>query len=129
MNGRKSNKEIDILVAENVIGWIREERQHKDLGYLVTAIDWYKITDGVRHNITHKAVYFKPSTNISDAWLVLEKLREIGIHSQIDVQKTTEYINQCMLHKKGLVLCRVSADTAPLAICMASLKAVGYEIQ
>jgi hypothetical protein len=60
------------------------------------------------------------STQIADAWLVVEKLKQlrpdVGLYDHGWV---------CTFY--GDLVCSADADTAPLAICLSALKAVGVE--
>jgi hypothetical protein len=88
---------------------------------------------------------FEPSTNISDAWEVVEKLVEENEKLKFDlkVDKTfvMDYEKASQYWRKSYVgrfeehlgymqsnLFVEEADTAPLAICLASLKAKGIDI-
>lgn len=115
----KPGRELDSLVAEKVMGWRKDsdgdwERPSKD------AIDgWYP---------DHLFPY---STDIAAAWEVVEKLtaqfgddftiwsiwsRENKIRARFNRGESRTYAAQA------------DAPTAPHAICLAALKAVGHEI-
>lgn len=68
------------------------------------------------------------STNIAAAWLVVEKLRKtwaIELHSR-------EGVWNCLVEEGDEVtahyIATKEAETAPLAICLAALAAVGYHV-
>lgn len=70
------------------------------------------------------------STDIAAAWLVVENLREQGAHI-IPIVGTA---NECSIstiasRERQYDDFHAEADTMPLAICLAALKAVGYEVQ
>lgn len=105
---------IDALVAEKVMGWT-----------------WVRRDSGYHHYRTPSSlvVYdteWAPTENIADAWRVIEKL--------------DAYLFDITQHNRWQVgVCRklgwranetryVSADTAPLAVCLAALKALGVEL-
>ncbi|MES1047209.1 hypothetical protein FOA22_22405 [Heyndrickxia oleronia] len=111
-------REIDKLVAENVMGWKTRKR------YEINK----RIYEYAFQNINHSdhIIWFdlpEFSANIKDAWLVVEKL-------DFDV-KVTKYENsagyQCHVFIPSNVQ-MVFAETAPMAICKAALKAVGVEV-
>jgi hypothetical protein len=90
MEGILRIDEIDRLVAEKVMGW-----ELCDYGFWETEV-------GPLDSETE----FNPSTDISDAWLVLEKS---GFHGEVgDIGG--------------------DANSFPMAICLAALKAVGIEV-
>ena len=107
-----AGRELDALVAEKVMGWvwgIDDER----LQYLVPA--GAQLT---RPPLPHY------STLIADAWQVVEKIGFMNLafgdtsdqHPNVTVRFWGEKAGQS---------CYVEADTAPEAICLAALKAVG----
>ena len=111
----KAGRELDALIAEKVMGW--------------------KVDRIVEHNNTtgdELLHIFGPdkfphySTQIADAWLVVEKLGKddwtytiVGnsSYNRCDLRKWLSHNNWAHLYS--------DADTAPLAICLAALKAVG----
>ena len=101
----QAGRELDALVAEKVMGWTAIKG---DLG---------SMPDG---RIYVEVPYY--STAIAAAWGVVEKCKyEVWIrclHGSCEVR-----VVDC-----GHEITRVDADTAPLAICLAALKAVGYEL-
>lgn len=109
------HKNVDIAVRDHVMGWVTKP-------------------------------YFKPSSNISDAWQVIERLAELGYETLV----RNCISDNCLGILRGEAqigdyLCNISkstsinslepstchkayAKTATLAICLASLKAVGVNI-
>ena len=107
------HKNIDIAVRDHVMGWVTKP-------------------------------YFKPSSNISDAWQVIERLAELGYETLV----RNCISDNCLGIRRGKAqigdyFCNISKDdsindlthyhkayakTATLAICLASLKAVGVNI-
>ena len=111
----KAGRELDALVAEHVMGWVWGI-DDDGFQYLVPA-DWDEyMVPAVPHY----------STRIQDAWQVVEKTKllddfeltkdgpmyQFGHYGEYGFDEWTLY---------------AEADTAPLAICLAALKAVGYE--
>jgi hypothetical protein len=104
-------REIDRLVAEKVMGWEPEEIEGSVYlsGYVL-----YK-----REEPPHIPDYqFKPSTNIQDAWLVVEKF------PCLQLTKLAENRYTCRFYLGDTAY----AETAPLAICLAALKSVRVEV-
>lgn len=65
----------------------------------------------------------KYSTDIAAAWKVVEKLRDQYGSVQVTQQRMTYVEILCMWSANIFA----SADTTPHAICLAALKASGYE--
>jgi hypothetical protein len=103
----KAGIELDRLVAEHVMGW-----EYKWDGWITNYNIW--ISD------------FSPSTDMSDAWLVVEKIK--GEDHFVNLYNTITKEWYCKVEttdKKKFAY----AETAPLAIVKASLKAKGVEIE
>lgn len=106
-----AGRELDALIAEKVMGWVKTLR-------LPNAHDTWDDPAGLCKSWVEM---FTPSTDISAAWQVVEKLRL----SQFDVHLCTATVFgdwKCGFWKGSAGT--VSASTAPLAICLASLRAV-----
>lgn len=99
-------RELDALVAEKVMGVTFKK-------------EWLHISDTCP----------RYSTSIEAAWQVVKKMKEqyaIEIHIRggaygCNVEAGDEVTSYFVATSE--------ADTAPLAICLASLKAVGYEVE
>ncbi len=112
----KAGREIDALVARHVMGWTYKTFPD---GACPLVKHWY---------CGEQYVLMKSfSTSISDAWQVVEKL---VIEGKVFIVKG-DGLRAGDYALKWTVLCdnqpRTDADTAPLAICLAALKAVGVE--
>ncbi|PLR93213.1 BC1872 family protein [Bacillus sp. T33-2] len=95
------NKEIDRLVAEKVMGW-----------------------DDVWQP-------FFPSTEIKDAWLVVEKMKDMGLFFNVCPELDACHVDiwvQSDRHQGLNPYRTVHEKTAPLAICKAALAIVGVEV-
>lgn len=102
-------RELDMRIAEMVMNWHAPTRR---------CPHWYPKSDDLAMNILGPEVP-NYSTDIAAAWEVVEKLHE-------DFAFTCEYVGhlyvvQLWSNTKKVI---ASADTVPLAICRAALKAV-----
>ena len=73
------------------------------------------------------------STQIADAWLVVEKMGKLQMQRHVG-PSMLHRLRECATKGWGVIWCsdfgytqEVFADTAPLAICLAALKAVENE--
>lgn len=102
-----NNREIDRLVAEKIMGW--EVRFFANIN-VIEAYTEYEETVIIGED-------FSPTTDIQDAWLVVEKLEEKQIVSLWWIMQR--------IRNKGIN----SAKQIPYHICLAALKAVDVEVQ
>lgn len=100
----KPGPELDALIAKKVMGWT-----------LGKSDDHYYLMDG-RHIDRRVGTGWSPSTNITHAFEVVEK---VGPQFEIIYQPNGRW-----LARFGNTI-QAEADTAPHAICLAALKAVG----
>jgi alkyl hydroperoxide reductase subunit AhpC len=107
----KAGRELDALIAERVMGW---KVVYSDEPVVVSASFPYPFP-------------FNPSTDISDAWQVVEKLQSLGMTVHIIASKDGWYSVDVWVD--GTLLYTSDAETAPLAIVKASLKAKGVKIE
>lgn len=102
--------DIDKRIGVERLGWEYIDRLHwkKDGQYMC---------DGTT---------FEPSTNISDAWLVVERMRELGYFFWIETlaQDCGNYRVTFAITKDEYKTHSAISDTAPLAICNAALQAL-----
>jgi hypothetical protein len=110
-------RKIDRLIAEKVMGWEKDKKQTErwDTSFgLLHEYDW------------------EPSTDISDAWEVVEKMKEMGFnyfmqdcYTKSHAVTFIHWINtengKSQKHYDNI------SETAPMAICLAALKAVNSE--
>lgn len=126
--------EIDALVAEKVMGWRKE----------ATLPEYFFWKDVEKGKLTYHIDDWKPSTNIKYAWEVVEKLGfpeyPFVLHKSYERydHDKKEFVNpgfECRLGCECGTIeyceCGYSAwaKTAPLAICLAALKAVGVKTE
>lgn len=117
----EAGREMDALVAEKVMGWIEKKYP------MGRALYW---TDSDGHSQRACIEAWNPSTNISAAWEVIEKIeggqREMLcnlIHKGFGFTSLIweAELRECRGNHKYYI---ADATTAPLAICRAALLAV-----
>lgn len=118
------NREIDKLIAEKVMGWrvfkTTEEWQKagSPTGQKITVLD-----QTPKFEIPHY------STDIAAAWQVVEKMHSDGNHVQVWRNKNNNFWRASMRFEHGKWgKYFTQANTAPLAICLAALKAIGVTV-
>lgn len=112
--------DLDRLVAERVMGFTDIRKMN--------GCDWYSATrEGRADRVlvgSDSARGFAPSTDIAHAWEVVERMEqrrlELGLWRYLDAYWEAEFV-VTEREPSG----EAKADTAPLAICLAALKAVG----
>jgi hypothetical protein len=110
-----AGRELDALVVEKVMGC-------RLVGVLGEENSVWETPDG-----KVVGVQWSPSTDIAAAWKVVEKMR---------TDKTNPAYITIVAERTGVSVCiqtsginvRGDADTAPHAICLAALKAVGANV-
>lgn len=123
----EAGRELDALVAEKVMGW--RWISYNNNGFILVPPDQhsrmkpeYVFQD--KAGSREHAGLPRYSTDIAAAWEVVEKLHEIPGYEIIDIRLCS--IGYAILAPMGNHMKSVStAETAPLAICLAALKAVG----
>lgn len=110
---------IDELVAKKVMGWIKPPETS------ILKSMWVETPIGAVHPQLPKF-----STNIQDAWLVVEKFDFYTIERVTGYGDGFYKVNVSVAQIDGTYSdIEVQAPTAPMAICIAALKAVGEEWQ
>jgi len=124
----KAGRELDALIAEKVMGWT--PCYHDD----DVVVAW-RDENGYEKFFTDPTQSdneWSPSTDMNDAWVVVERLRESKTFSLHDIWDEEDIImfNATFQHNDTyhVVNYESYANTAPLAICLASLKAVGVVV-
>ncbi|HEY8542624.1 MAG TPA: hypothetical protein VIL29_09590 [Pseudothermotoga sp.] len=114
-------REIDRLVAEKVMGW----EPYYDDGDLISFI-----TDaGSLFFSDDDECEWNPTTTIQHAWQVVEKLIDNGYDFTI-YNHNKEFNVEINIEEDDKHLWFYGeANSAPLAICLAALKAVGVEVE
>lgn len=115
----KPGRELDVLIAEKVMGWTNiRKRSEFPYGTLLSGIDHITNMDLSIPNY---------SENISAAWEVVEKLSTNGwaVKMQIGFDSSRHYWDCEVFIEESHY---GSAKTAPHAICVAALAAVGVKV-
>ncbi|MGG3987424.1 BC1872 family protein [Bacillus smithii] len=112
-------EKINQLVAEKVMGW---EPVYDD-GDIISFITEY----GTLFFSDDDECEWNPSTDIQDAWQVVEKLKIAVIPQAGDPPTDMKYLAEIDRQPFGDNY-EAYAGTAELAICLVALKAVGVEI-
>jgi hypothetical protein len=113
-----SPRERDALVAEKVMGWVLGNNP------LTSMIDtgWIDPVTG------SWAKGFSPSADITDAWQVVEKLQEVYLYT--DIRTCADFYEVWITdHANDSTTGTFATPKLPEAICFASLKAMGVEIE
>lgn len=125
----KAGRELDALVAEKVMGWRKIDRIKAGWGKGPQVWDTGEDPEQEHSSPTYQN--FRPSESIKDAWVVVEQMEAnkwefcaVGRSSNGRGAWFCEFGKQFQLSNSEVI---AYADTAPLAICLASLKAM--EIQ
>jgi len=122
-------RKLDALVAEKVMNW--QYRQDAPENYSCPEFGgnagWWQEPDGdwLCANCMEE-IFPSYSTNIAAAWQVVEKLREQSIAMTISTMGPR---SETMVYTTvaGVNSSTVWEESAPLAICVAALKAVGSD--
>lgn len=120
----QAGRELDALVAEKVMGWIGPIVWIED----EMGCDPYMFPPGVivseRDNDRMVPVY---STGIAAAWMVVDRMEERGWMARISREMGSW--NCRFVRPEDTAGYVFDEDaTAPLAICLAALRAVGMEV-
>ncbi|HLY10154.1 MAG TPA: hypothetical protein VKW04_12675 [Planctomycetota bacterium] len=123
-NGRTAGRELDALVAEKVMGW-RDVRKQS----IANAFGHHVMDDYVglaTPEATIPQLVPRYSMMIQEAWKVADELRGrsqfVAVISGLGPQGIQPWI--CKINRDGGFI-EERADSAAVAICLASLKSVG----
>jgi len=139
-----AGQELDELIAEKVMGWKKIDR--KAIGWADGPLVWDTGESSEQENSSPTRQWFNPSTSIADAWRVVEKIiargREgtlchpglrdpvvkVGM-SEADIfceifESSTGYVGVPVFRESIVIY----SSSAPHAVCIAALKAVGVEV-
>ena len=120
----KAGRELDAIktrVAIEVFGWRETDKRFSDhdpnwIGY---EAPWYETPDGEIEHYTHIPDYPR---KIQDAWLVVEKLKSNNYCFTLYDGYDPEWA--ALFSPRDAEIFLATADTAPLAICLAAMKTV-----
>lgn len=105
-------RKLDALVAEKVMGWALSNKESIKDGLIYTDRGW-------------TSAYPSYSTDIAAAWEVVEKFR----WAEPELSWNDETHSWIVHFQKGMYSGYAnSAETAPHAICLAALKAIGVQV-
>ena len=136
-----AGRELDALVAEKVMGWVFNLPPPSNKYYCLEAKAkygdashpvWVKTHDGYQCGLCNSIPDY--STSIAEAWGVVEKLKSMGLAVWVGYE-AGEWVCMCGEEIDFVLLPEISpdsqgwAETAPLAICLTALKAVGYNTE
>jgi len=125
-----AGREMDALVAEKVMNWTLVPDKFKvpvmgGLGYNENHGDPVPVYYAGEKFIDF-AWKFRFSDDIRAAWLVVEKLGDMSVHHFYDPTLEEWFYHVAWRSPDGIEHhCSEEANTAPLAICLAALRAVG----
>ncbi|HHI3608491.1 TPA: BC1872 family protein [Bacillus anthracis] len=119
------NRELNILIAEKVMGWkvavaMDGATEYYDNGTLCDGkwVDDVGILEKDNLNV------FKPSDRIQDAWLVVEKMRkDYDFWFELTTHESFSLKTKCYFQLNDIEVSAV-CETAPMAICKAALLAI-----
>ncbi|HUR38493.1 MAG TPA: hypothetical protein VM222_03325 [Planctomycetota bacterium] len=123
-NELPAGRDLDALVAEKVMGWIEVRKQSIANAFGQHVMDDYVGQPSI--GVTQPVLVPRYSSMIQEAWKVADHLRNrsqfVAVISGMGPQGVQPWI--CKINRDGGFL-EERADTAPVAICLAALKAVG----
>jgi hypothetical protein len=102
-----NNVEIDQLVAEKVMGWVKLE-----------ILGGHHVWEDIEDNWHGAVEDFNPSEDLNFAWMIVDKLLEEGIHLYIHPTRT--YTN---IHRSDYSGEYAHGETTAKALCLAGLRA------
>lgn len=126
-----AGRELDALIAEKVMGRKVERWRYFEDGYASTALRPRGKAESTGVLITNNLPAY--STDIAAAWQVVERLNdrfsiEIMALTSTVLCSNTRFRVDMFDHEALAPRTEVHAATAPLAICLAALKAIGVEV-
>lgn len=133
-----AGRETDACVAEVVMGWTTSESlpETTQSGYYIVCcdVDWYWVDPDGKHKCSNDSAHGwippKFSTDIAAAWMVVEKMHELGFRTDLESgwENLHEYFAwKCKFYKPHYLETH-HHETAPLAICLAALKACSEQL-
>lgn len=123
---KEPGRALDALVAERVMGWVGGGKYWIDPS---NPAEMYGAGFTIG-NTDYDIPPFKPSTDIAAAWLVVERLSEQGRVLLVKADGNRKYSGalRYTVTINGIDG-RFDSNSAPHAICLAALKALGIEVE
>lgn len=123
-----NKREIDRLIATKIMGYEVDEKWTEEIND-----DFMYVGVWISDAPAETEGPFAPSEDISDAWQVVDKVRESRNFDLSDAwDENDKKIFYSHFQYDDSVIVRTYsayAETAPLAICLAALKAYGVELE
>ena len=123
-------KRIDIVLAENVMGW-----EYLEVGYFENGADERQYELGAYFIDVPEDFFilvddFTPSTDANDALKVVDKFCEEGVDTDIFItSKRISVRLQGVEDGVNVSVGYAEAETAPLALCLAMLQPLGLSLK
>jgi hypothetical protein len=118
-------RELDALVAEKVMGRTLKFHSREGFDQIARNGNW----SGTYEEFLDNQDYWSPSTDIAAAWEVVDHLtRDRGEGPILEFGLTRDFEHSWEAEfsiRSGGLNALAYSDTAPLAICLAALKAIG----
>lgn len=125
-------KQIDETLMTEVLGWKKVYGSDIYIFMLNDDDNIYETTKGIQINAND----FNPSTDIKDAYVIAEKLGIAVIPQSTEIGYSWYACDLDLVRHKGDSIelaikddSGVSADTAPMAICLSALWSIGVEVE
>ncbi len=120
-----TQKEKIKKLAIEVVGWHMERLAYLDTAFVLQNKDgeWWVSSDGKSMALVKE---WNPYRNITDAWMIVEKLVNINSYAGMPVQiNSLDHLHQwqCNFYPGGRIF-TASAGTCQEAICKAALKTI-----
>jgi hypothetical protein len=125
-------RELDALIAEKVMGLVKQQCPGGDFMEFAGGGGWRCSTCGFEgawgeEGMEHEKLIPHFSTDIKAAYEMQDTLKAKSYYFRTHSNKNGWYVGIYKTGKRGL-LSWAEASTIPHAICLASLKAVGVEV-
>ncbi len=126
MSELEPGRELDALMAEHVMEWVHIRTSQQGYG------ECWELPDGTRLNTGSEVpglIGWSPSTDIAASFEALGRFSPRNFYVQVsfDQSCTGKWLVVIVSHVEDTPYADAIADTAPHAICLAALKAVGYK--
>lgn len=116
------NNLITILVSEQVMDWTRKMLPNNDNGLPYYADQWVDSTGEKMKPVN----FWTPASNLDNAWLVKDLLRDKGYDFRL--LQTKQGIYKATFYDEKETFESSEEKIAPLAICLAALKVFNIEV-